>query len=69
MTKTQILLLIAAFLTLTLGSFVWYIVTWDARKGANVSESAAHQLHFAITIPAGGSTTAPGAALAKDSTA
>jgi hypothetical protein len=32
MTKPQILLLIAAFITLTLGSFIWFIATWDAAK-------------------------------------
>ena len=29
MTNLQILLLIAAFLALTLGSFIYYIATWD----------------------------------------
>ena len=29
MTNRQVLLLIAAFVTLTLGSFIWYIATWD----------------------------------------
>ncbi len=29
MTNRQILLLIAAFVTLTFGSFIWFIVTWD----------------------------------------
>ncbi len=32
MTNFQVLLLIAAFLMLTIGSFVWYIATWDSRK-------------------------------------
>ena len=35
MTNRQVLLLIAAFMALTLGSFIWYIATWDARKGSN----------------------------------
>ena len=30
MTNRQVLLLIAAFITLTLGSFIWFIATWDA---------------------------------------
>ena len=30
MTHRQVLLLIAAFVALTLGSFIWYIATWDA---------------------------------------
>lgn len=32
MTNQQVLLLIAAFLILTIGSFVWYIATWDAKS-------------------------------------
>jgi hypothetical protein len=35
MTNRQVLLLIAAFMALTLGSFIWYIATWDSRKGGN----------------------------------
>jgi hypothetical protein len=30
MTKIQVLMLIGAFLCVTVGSFVWYIATWDA---------------------------------------
>lgn len=30
MKHTKVLLLIAAFITLTLGSFIWFIVTWNA---------------------------------------
>ena len=32
MTNLQVLLLIAAFLTLTIGSFIYYIATWDAQE-------------------------------------
>lgn len=32
MSKTRILLLIAAFLVITFGSFVYYVATWDQRK-------------------------------------
>ena len=32
MTNRQVLILIAAFVTLTLGSFIWFIVTWDPAK-------------------------------------
>ena len=32
MTNRQVLMLIAAFVTLTLGSFIWFIATWDAGK-------------------------------------
>jgi len=32
MTNRRILLIIAAFLTLTIGSFIWYVATWDKRQ-------------------------------------
>ncbi len=32
MTNRQVLLLIAAFLVLTVGSFVYYVATWDSRE-------------------------------------
>ena len=32
MTNRQVLLLIAAFVALTFGSFIWYIATWDAEE-------------------------------------
>jgi hypothetical protein len=34
MTKLRILALIGAFVSLTLGSFIWYIATWDATTRA-----------------------------------
>ncbi|SEW30695.1 hypothetical protein SAMN04488515_2173 [Cognatiyoonia koreensis] len=37
MSNTQILLLIACFLLLTLGSFVYFVATWDAEKEQPVS--------------------------------
>jgi len=37
MSNLQILLLIGAFLTLTLASFIWFIATWDAEKEQPVS--------------------------------
>lgn len=70
MSTRRILLLIAAFLALTLGSFVWYVATWEARKGATVGHTVGHlapaPLHFAITIPAGGSAAATGTAACQD---
>ena len=30
MTNRQVLLLILAFVTLTFGSFIWFIATWNA---------------------------------------
>ncbi|WP_439156556.1 hypothetical protein [Yoonia sp.] len=38
MTNRQVLLLIAAFVTLTLGSFIWFIVTWDADTEAPIGQ-------------------------------
>ena len=37
MSNLQVLLLIAAFLTLTVGSFIYYIATWDASEREPVS--------------------------------
>ena len=37
MSNLQILLLIGAFLTLTIGSFVYYVATWDAAKEEPIS--------------------------------
>jgi len=30
MTNAQVLIIIAAFLLLTVGSFIWFIATWNA---------------------------------------
>ncbi len=30
MTNAQVLMIIAAFLLLTVGSFIWFIATWNA---------------------------------------
>ena len=37
MTNIQVLALIAAFLFLTVGSFIYFIATWDADKEQPVS--------------------------------
>lgn len=34
MNTKRTLLLIAAFLALMLGSFIWYVATWDNRKAS-----------------------------------
>ncbi len=34
MSNGQVLLLIAGFLVLTIGSFVWYVATWDKRAAS-----------------------------------
>jgi len=33
-------MLIAAFVTLTLGSFIWFIATWDADKEEPIGQLA-----------------------------
>ena len=40
MTQPQILMLIAGFLLLTIGSFIYFIATWDAEKEQPVSSNA-----------------------------
>ncbi len=37
--KTMTLLAILAFVTLTLGSFIWFIVTWDPAKEQSVTQA------------------------------
>lgn len=41
MTNRQVLLMIAAFVTITLGSFIWYVATWDADKRTSASPTDA----------------------------
>lgn len=51
MSKIQIIALIIAFLTLTIGSFVWFIATWDASKEQPIGLSTPPQLQFVIILP------------------
>ena len=37
MTNLQVLLLIGAFIVLTFGSFIWFIVTWNAEAEESIS--------------------------------
>ncbi|MFT4742920.1 MAG: hypothetical protein ACI91Z_000894 [Yoonia sp.] len=37
MTNLQVLMLIGAFITLTFGSFLWFIITWDAKAEESIS--------------------------------
>ena len=39
MTNRQVLLIIAAFVTLTLGSFIWYIATWDSAARTDAAQT------------------------------
>ncbi|SFR44817.1 hypothetical protein SAMN04488005_2074 [Yoonia tamlensis] len=38
MSNAKVLMLIAAFVALTFGSFIWFIVTWDADKEQPVGQ-------------------------------
>ena len=40
MTKTRTLMLIAAFIAFMLGSFIWFIATWDPAERAPVGHIA-----------------------------
>ncbi|WP_342078443.1 hypothetical protein [Yoonia sp. SS1-5] len=51
MSNAQVLLLIAAFVTLTLGSFIWFIVTWDADNEKSISQAASPATQFTIISP------------------
>lgn len=53
MNNARVLLLIGAFLTLTLGSFIWFIVTWDAENEQPVGMHSPSLLP-SLNIPAGG---------------
>ena len=52
MTNKQVLLLIAAFLTLTVGSFIWYIATWDSRKAVDQSTHIILPTKLSPAVPA-----------------
>ena len=54
MNNVTVLALIAAFLALTIGSFVWYVATWDTEER---SSRATPPLHLAKQTPAGGIPT------------
>ncbi len=40
MTNHQVLMIIAAFVTLTVGSFIWFIATWDAAAEEPLGQNA-----------------------------
>ena len=48
MSKTRILMLIVAFLTLTLGSFIWFIATWDAAAEEPLGQNAPRTIERAF---------------------
>ncbi|PUB10700.1 hypothetical protein [Yoonia sediminilitoris] len=49
MKKAHILMLIAAFITLTLGSFIWFIATWDSAKEQPIGQLAPAPIERATT--------------------
>lgn len=48
MTNRQVLLLIAAFVLLTFGSFVWFIATWDAAAEQPIGRRAPTTIERAL---------------------
>ena len=49
MTNRQVLMLIAAFITLILGSFIWFIATWDADKEQPIGQHTPAVIERVIT--------------------
>lgn len=43
------LLLIAAFLTLTIGSFIWYVITWGAESAQPIGQLLPAQIERTVT--------------------
>ena len=63
MTNRQVLMMILAFVVLTLGSFIWYIATWDADKRTNLMQSAPLTLALFEILPPEAPTAAKGMTL------
>ncbi len=63
MTNRQVLMLIAAFVTLTLGSFIWYIATWDSAKRTDLRHDDIQYLALFETLPPEAPTLAKGMTL------
>lgn len=51
MKKSKIFLLIAGFLTLTVGSFIWFIATWDAEKEQPIGFNGPPENKFVNILP------------------
>ena len=49
MTNRQVLMLIAAFVTLILGSFIWFIATWDADNEQPIGQHLPAQIERILT--------------------
>jgi len=63
MTNRQVLLLIGAFVTLTLGSFIWYIATWDPNERTDLRIENTHRLALFEILPPEAPTLAKGMTL------
>jgi hypothetical protein len=63
MTNRQVLMIIAAFVTLTLGSFIWYIATWDAEKRTDLLQPQPFTLALFEILPPEAPTPAKGGVL------
>ncbi|SFS01356.1 hypothetical protein [Yoonia litorea] len=61
MSNRQVLLLIAAFVALTLGSFIWYIATWDADERVGHTSGHAPIFILAQKLPPEASAFSTGA--------
>ncbi|MBE0412410.1 hypothetical protein [Yoonia sp.] len=48
MTNQQVLMLIAGFVFLTFGSFIWFIATWDADAEQSISQRAPMTIEKAL---------------------
>ena len=51
MTNRQVLLLIAAFVALSLGSFIWYIATWDGDARVGQTQDSIPSFILANKLP------------------
>ncbi|MCG3266977.1 hypothetical protein [Yoonia sp. I 8.24] len=47
MSNLKVLILIAAFVTLTTSSFIWFIATWDATKEQPIGQLTPAQIERA----------------------
>ena len=63
MTNRQVLLLIGAFVALTLGSFIWYIATWDANERTDLHMDNTQHLALFTILPPEAPTPAKGMTL------
>ena len=63
MSNRQVLLIIAAFVTLTLGSFIWYVATWDSEARSDIPQAPDITLALYEILPPEAPASATGNAL------